>query len=133
MTIQRINPSQLFDSKPNGHSQGTIVESGKLAFFSGQVAWSPQHTAPPDSLAEQTQIVTANLQVCLDSVGATRDDIVMARVYIVDLTPERLNEAFPALLEFFGDAYPSLTGIGVQALAGPELHIEIEMVVRVPG
>ena len=52
MTIQRINPPQLFDSKPNGHSQGTIVKSGKLAFFSGQVAWSPQHTTPPDSLAE---------------------------------------------------------------------------------
>ena len=132
MTVHRINPPQLFDSTPNGHSQGTVVDSGKLAFFSGQVAWSPERTEPPESLAEQTQMVTANLQVCLDSVGATRDDIVMARVYVVDLTPERLNEAFPALFEFFGDAYPSLTGIGVQALAGPELQIEIEMVVRVP-
>ncbi len=129
---QRINPPELSDSTPNGHSQGSIVESGKLAFFSGQVAWSPQRSEPPESLAEQAQMVTANLQVCLDSVGATRDDIAMARVYVVDLTPERLQEAFPALLDFFGDAYPSLTGIGVQALAGPDLQIEIEMVVRVP-
>lgn len=130
--IQRINPPELFDSTPNGHSQGSIAESGKLAFFSGQVAWSPQQSEPPESLAEQAQMVTANLQVCLDSVGATRDDIAMARVYVVDLTPERLQEAFPALLDFFGDAYPSLTGIGVQALAGPDLQIEIEMVVCVP-
>ncbi len=101
--------------------------------FSGQVGWSPHRPEPPASLAEQTQMVTANLQVCLDSVDAARDDIAMARVYVVDLTPERLNEAFPALLEFFGDAYPSLTGIGVQALAGPDLQIEIEMVVRVPS
>ena len=100
MAIQRINPSQLFDSKPNGHSQGTIVESGKLAFFSGQVAWSPQHTAPPDSLAEQTQIVTANLQVCLDSVGATRDDIG-SRVDTADLdwplAPSRIRNVYDEL------------------------------------
>ncbi|TGD87432.1 RidA family protein [Mycolicibacterium sp. CH28] len=131
--IERINPPQLFDSRPNSHSQISVVESGKLAFFSGQIAWSPELTQAPGSLAEQTAMVTNNLQVCLDTVGAARDDIVMARIYIVDLTPERLNEAFPALHDFFGEAQPSLTGIGVQALAGPDLQIEIEMVVRVPS
>ncbi|WP_036370273.1 RidA family protein [Mycolicibacterium austroafricanum] len=131
--IQRINPPQLFDSTANHHSQGSVVEAGKLAFFSGQVAWSPSCPTAPSSLAEQARMVTANLQVCLDSVGATRDDIAMARIYVVDLTPERLEEAFPALGEFFGSSLPSLTGIGVQALAGPELQIEIEMVVRVPS
>ena len=131
--IERINPPQLFDSTANSHSQGSIVESGKLAFFSGQIAWSPDQTQAPDSLAEQAAMVTANLQVCLDSVGAARGDIVMARVYVVDLTPERLGEVFPALHEFFGESQPSLTGIGVQALAGPDLQIEIEMVVRVPS
>jgi enamine deaminase RidA (YjgF/YER057c/UK114 family) len=131
--IQRINPPQLFDSTANHHSQGSVVEAGKLAFFSGQVAWSPSCPSAPSSLAEQARMVTANLQVCLDSVGATRDDIAMARIYVVDLTPERLGEAFPALGEFFGSSLPSLTGIGVQALAGPDLQIEIEMVVRVPS
>lgn len=131
--IQRINPPQLFDSTANHHSQGSVVEAGKLAFFSGQVAWSPSCPAAPSSLAEQARMVTANLQVCLDSVGATRDDIAMARIYVVDLTQERLEEAFPALGEFFGSSLPSLTGIGVQALAGPDLQIEIEMVVRVPS
>ncbi|MGE2736040.1 RidA family protein [Mycolicibacterium vaccae] len=130
--ITRINPPQLFDSTANHHSQGSVVEAGKLAFFSGQVAWSPTQPAAPASLADQARMVTANLQVCLDSVGATRDDIVMARIYIVDLSPDRLEEAFPALGEFFGSTHPSLTGIGVQALAGPDLQIEIEMVVRVP-
>lgn len=131
--IQRINPPQLFDSTANHHSQGSVVEAGKLAFFSGQVAWSPSCPTAPSSLAEQARMVTANLQVCLDSVGATRDDIAMARIYVVDLTQERLEEAFPALGEFFGSSLPSLTGIGVQALAGPDLQIEIEMVVRVPS
>ena len=131
--IQRINPPQLFDSTANHHSQGSVVEAGKLAFFSGQVAWSPSCPTAPSSLAEQARMVTANLQVCLDSVGATRDDIAMARIYVVDLTQERLEEAFPALGEFFGSSLPSLTGIGVQALAGPDLQIEIVMVVRVPS
>ena len=40
----------------------------------------------------------------------------------------------PRIAEFLDGAQPSLTGIGVVALAGPELliEIEIEMVVRVP-
>ena len=131
--IERFNPPQLFDSSRNHHSQVSIVEPGRLAFFSGQVALSPGVDEAPDSLAEQAQIVAGNLQACLDSVGAVQRDIAMVRIYVVDLTTERLHEAFPPLVEFFGDVQPSLTGIGVQALAGPDLQIEVEMVVRVPS
>ncbi len=39
----------------------------------------------------------------------------------------------PHLLALFGGAQPSLTGIGVAALAGPDLQMEVEMVVRLPS
>ena len=82
----------------------------------------------PAGLAEQAEIVVGHLRTCLDAVGAGTRDIVMLRVYVVDLTPERVAEVMPQLRSFLGTAQPSLTGIGVQALAGPDLQIEIEMV-----
>jgi enamine deaminase RidA (YjgF/YER057c/UK114 family) len=42
------------------------------------------------------------------------------------------GEVFPPLVAFLGETMPSLTGIGVSSLFGPDLKIEIEMVVRVP-
>ncbi len=55
----------------------------------------------------------------------------MTRVYVVDLTPERLEKLMPHLLELFDGSQPSLTGIGVSALAAPDLQLEVEMIARV--
>jgi enamine deaminase RidA (YjgF/YER057c/UK114 family) len=52
---------------------------------------------------------------------------------MVDLTPERLDEGMPHLIALFDGAQPSLTGVGVAALAAPDLHVEVEMVVRLPS
>lgn len=56
------------------------------------------------------------------------------RIYIVGLNADSQGVVMPRIAEFLDGAQPSLTGIGVVALAGPELliEIEIEMVVRVP-
>jgi enamine deaminase RidA (YjgF/YER057c/UK114 family) len=56
----------------------------------------------------------------------------MARVYIVNLTPERLEEVMPAFLATFAGAQPCVTGVGVEALAAPDLQVEMELVVRLP-
>ena len=56
----------------------------------------------------------------------------MVRIYRVDLTPERMEEMMPHLLAAFDGAQPSLTGIGVAALAAPDLQLEMEMIVRLP-
>lgn len=130
--LTRLNPTELFDSTQNHHAQGTLVEEGRLAFFSGQIAWQAGVEQAPESLGEQTELVCRNLKTCLDSVGASPDDIVNLRAYIVDMAPEMNAEVFPPLVAFLGDAMPSLTGIGVSSLFGPDLKIEIEMVVRVP-
>ncbi|EDM79465.1 Endoribonuclease L-PSP [Plesiocystis pacifica SIR-1] len=131
--IRRFNPPGLFDSSVNHHSQVSVVEPGELAFFSGQVAWRPDGTPPPDSHGEQTKIVMDHLRTCLDSVGATQDDIVALRVYVVDWTPDKSEAIFAPLADFLDGVEPSITGVGVQVLAGPKLLIEVEMVARVPG
>ena len=131
--ITRLNPPSLPDAAALGYAQISTVEAGRLAFVSGQVAVQRDGAPVPASLVDQTKIVGTNLKAALDAVGATPQDIVMARVYMVDLTPDRLEEMMPHLLAAFDGAQPSLTGVGVVALAAPELQLEIELVVRIPA
>lgn len=128
--LTRLNPPSLPDASAIGYSQISIVEPSRLAYISGQVAARPGGEPAPDDLDEQAAIVVANAKAALDAVGASSEDLVMVRVYVVDLTPARLEVAMPHLLDLFDGAQPSLTGVGVVALAGPNLQLEIEMVVR---
>lgn len=130
-SIDRMNPPALPDAGKVGYSQISIAHPGPLAFVSGQVAWRPNGAAAPASLAEQTAIVIDNLQGALDALQATPDDIVQMRIYATDLNAETQEIAMTKIAGFLGGARPSLTGIGVQALAGPDLLIEVEMVVQV--
>lgn len=131
--LVRLNPPELWDATQNHHSQGTLVESGRLSVFSGQIAAQKGVDRAPESLREQTEIVCRNLCICLDSIGATPADIVSLRAYSVDWSPEKAAEVFPPLIAFLEDAKPAMTGVGVSALFSPDLKIEIEMVARAPG
>lgn len=128
--IARLNPPTLPDAGAMGYSQISVVEPGRMAFVSGQVAWRPGGEAPPADLVEQTRIVATNARAALDALGATPQDIVIARCFVTDLTPERLQAMFPPLLELFDGAQPCITGVGVAALAAPDLQVELELTVR---
>ena len=131
--LVRLNPPSLPDAGKIGYSQITVMEPARMAYVSGQVAWRPGGEPAPDSLVEQMAIVATNAKAALAAVGATAHDIVMARVYIVDLTPERLEALMPPLLAAFDGTQPCVTGIGVAALAAPDLQVEMELVVRLPN
>jgi enamine deaminase RidA (YjgF/YER057c/UK114 family) len=131
-SIVRLNPSTLPNAGEAGYSQISIVKPGRMAYISGQVAWQPNGEPVPETLSGQMRMVSANAKAALVAVGATAHDIVMARVYLVNLTPQRLDEVMPPFLATFDGAQPCVTGIGVQALAAPELQVEMELVVRLP-
>jgi enamine deaminase RidA (YjgF/YER057c/UK114 family) len=132
-SISRLNPSSLADSTRLGYSQISIVEPGRVAYVSGQVASQRNDQPIPTDLTEQTRIVVRNLQSALDAIGARTEDVVLIRIFVVDLNDETLARSFPVVLDFLKGAQPCVTGIGVAALAGAELKIEVEMIVRVPG
>lgn len=54
------------------------------------------------------------------------------RIYAIDMSPASVGGIMEKLGTFLGGAMPSLTGIGVNALASPAFLLEIEMVVRLP-
>ncbi|MEJ6393971.1 RidA family protein [Gymnodinialimonas sp. 2305UL16-5] len=131
--IVRLNPPTLPDAASIGYSQISVFEAGRLAFISGQVALAADGSPVPEDLAEQARIVAQNARAALDAINAGPENIVMARAYVTDLTPERLEAMMPPMLDFFEGAQPSLTGIGVAALAAPEFQIELEMTVQIPA
>ncbi|PYE85897.1 RidA family protein [Pseudoroseicyclus aestuarii] len=130
--VRGLNPPTLPDAGAVGYSQITTVEPGRLAFVSGQVAWGSGGERPPEGLEAQTRQVVSNLRAALEAVGAAPKDIAMLRCYMTDLRPETQDMVMPCLAELLQGAQPSLTGIGVAALATPDLQIEIEMVLRLP-
>lgn len=131
--IVRMNPSTLPNAAEMGYSQISIVEPGRMAYISGQVAWRPNGEPVPADLVAQMKIVVTNAKAALDALGASPEDIVIARCYMTDLTPARLDQIFPPLLEMFNGAQPCITGVGIAALAAPELQVELELTVRLPG
>lgn len=130
--ITRMNPPTLFDASKNGHSQISIVEPGRIAFLSGQVAWTPDGDAVPSDIADQMKLVSANAKTALAAIGAGAKDVVMARLYMVDVTRDRTNAIMEDFVAMFEGELPSVTFIGVAGLYSPDLQLELELVVRVP-
>jgi enamine deaminase RidA (YjgF/YER057c/UK114 family) len=131
-SVSRRNPPTMWDMASLGYSHISIAEPGRLAFLSGQVAVTPGGGEVPEDLAGQAKLATASLAAALEDLEATAKDIVMLRVYVVNATSAAFGQAVTPLRELFGDAMPSITTIGVQALYKPEIKVEIEMVVRLP-
>lgn len=130
--VTRLNPETLPDASHIGYSQISVTEPGRLAFVSGQVAGTRDGSAVPITLEAQTAQVVENLGSALAAVSATQQDIVQMRIYMTDLNDDTMAVAMPLIIDFLDGAQPSLTGVGVVALAATELKIEVEMVVRVP-
>ncbi|MFM9271923.1 RidA family protein [Halomonas elongata] len=129
-SIVRLNPSTLPDAGEMGYSQISIAEPGRMVFISGQVAWQPSGEPVPESLVEQMKLVSKNVRSALHALGAKPEHVVMARIYVVGLTPERLEQLMPPFIATFDGAQPCVTGVGVDALAAPDLQVEMELVVR---
>ncbi len=130
--ITRMNPPTMPNSTEMGYSQISIVEPGRMAYVSGQVAVHPDGRAVPQDLVEQARLAAANAKAALEALGATAQDIVILRCFMTDLNSETLGLVFPAILELFDGAMPCITGVGVAALAGPDLKVELELTVRLP-
>jgi len=132
-SVSRLNPATMWDMTSVGFSHISVVEPGRLAFLSGQIATILGSEGVPEDLASQAKLATANLAAALKELNASAQDIVMLRVYVVNADREKFQQVVASLRELVGDAMPSITTVGVQALYMPEIKVEIEMTVRLPG
>ena len=123
-----LNPETLFNSTQYGFSQIVTSDAGKLVFISGQVAWdAQQNIIGQGDLALQARQTFANLQTAVETAGGTLEDIVMLRLYVVNLDDEKAAIIGPVLREYFGTEHPpASTWLGVTALASSSFMLEVE-------
>jgi enamine deaminase RidA (YjgF/YER057c/UK114 family) len=126
--LQKLNPPGLPDAGPLGYSQLVTTPPGRMVFVSGQVAVPDDGSAIPADLAGQVPIVLRNLARALAAGGATPDDVVSLRIYVVDLDPAQIGPMMAPIAAMFKGQAPALTGIGISALAAPEFKLEIEAI-----
>jgi enamine deaminase RidA (YjgF/YER057c/UK114 family) len=136
MSIERVNPKQLYDSLKFGFSHATLQKGGgKTLHLAGQVAWDAQtNVIGPGDYAAQARQALANLKTVLSAAGCTPADVIRLRTYVVNHSPDKLGPILGELGAFYGSATPAPnTWIGVQALALPDFLIEIEAIAEVPA
>jgi enamine deaminase RidA (YjgF/YER057c/UK114 family) len=124
-----VNPSTVFRSLDHGFSQGTVATGRRTLFVSGQTAWDEERRLIGGAdLAAQATHAFANVRAVVEAAGATIDDVVMVRIYVVDYRPEHAGAVGGAFREVFADVAPACSWIGVAALADPAFLIEVEAV-----
>lgn len=107
------------------------VRFGNLLFVSG--------VAPLDAssgligkgdVVAQARQVFENLKKVLAAAGADFGDILKVTIFLTDVRDRaKVN---PVRQQYFGEARPASTLIGVKELAIPDMKIEIEAVVGLP-
>lgn len=73
----------------------------------------------------QTRYILEKIADVLNELGATINDIVRTRMYVVDIS--QWEEIGKAHAEFFKDIKPAATMVEVKSLIHPDLLVEIEV------
>lgn len=73
----------------------------------------------------QTRYILEKIADVLKELGATINDIVRTRMYVVDIS--QWEEIGKAHAEFFKDIKPAATMVEVKSLIHPDLLVEIEV------
>ena len=108
------------------YGYAAAVRAGGLLFIAGVVGFRPDGTIPA-SVAEQSELALRRTQELLRLDGLAMSDLVEVVSYHVDLE-KNLPDFMPAKERYFEKPFPAWTIIGIQALALPELKVEIRSV-----
>ncbi|HEY2062554.1 RidA family protein [Amycolatopsis sp. NBC_01480] len=129
MPITLVNPAGL--PEVGIYRQVAVATGSKLVFIAGQIARDADGAKVGEGdFAAQVEQCYLNIGTALAEVGASFGNVVKLTVYLVDWTPDKM----PLFAEGVARAsaklgvtpMPPLTGIGVAALAEPDVLVEVE-------
>jgi reactive intermediate/imine deaminase len=110
---------------PSFFSQGVRV--GNTIYVSGQVAFDREgKVVGKGDMAVQTRQAIENMKAVLAAAGATLDDVVKVTMFVTDMS--LAGQARDVRKEYFVKNPPASTGLEIQALAHPDLLVELEAI-----
>ena len=126
MPTEFINPPTLPGT--SGWTQVVKHGPGTLVHISGQAALDAAgNLVGPGDLKSQTEQTFANLTAALAAAGATWDQVIVTRIYVVGFHHELLPIIRAVRSRYVSrDKPPASTLVGVTALAFSDWLIEIE-------
>ena len=131
MNVERVNPDGLFVL--DAFTQVVTTESAKkVAYIAGQGGFDADFKlVGAGDLHAQTVQAFRNLRTAVESVGGKVQNIVSTTMFIVELTPEKVDIFGRAMAEALdGKPFPpnASSMIGVQGLAAEGMLVEISAV-----
>ena len=118
MAKQALNPKTLFNSMQYGFSQIVVAQGSRTVYFSGQVAWDEhENIVGENDLRAQVWQSLQNVETAVTTAGATLNDIVTLRIYIVQSWMQKTAPVREGLKAFFRENPPATRRIDVYGLA----------------
>lgn len=113
------------------YRQVAVATGSKLVFIAGQIALDADGGKVGEGdFAAQVEQCYLNIGTALAEVGGSFDNVVKLTVYLVDWTPAKMplfaEGVARASAQLGVTPMPPLTGIGVAALAEPDVMVEVE-------
>jgi enamine deaminase RidA (YjgF/YER057c/UK114 family) len=130
-TFTRLSPAGLADSqKLWGYSQVIVTEPGaRTVYVAGSTGDDENGViVHPNDFEKQVELTFQNIRTSLAAAGATGEDVVRVRLYIVDFDAEKHWPIVgSAMARHLGDKGPVATMVGIQALAEPGILFEADV------
>lgn len=126
MPTDFLNPPSLCPT--HGWTHVVTTRGGRTIHISGQVGINERgEVIGKGDLKRQTEQAFENLKLALVAAGATWNDVVVTRLYVVGLKPEHVPVIREVRSRYASPEHPpASTLVGVSALVGAEWLIEIE-------
>src|SRR6266540_7158476 len=102
----------------------------RLVFVSGQGGVDPATGLIAPHTEAQTEQVLKNVRAILEAAGSSLQHVLRCGVFLIDMSEfQRMNGVYSRI---FGTHRPARTTVGVGALPGEKLRVEIDAIAYVP-
>jgi enamine deaminase RidA (YjgF/YER057c/UK114 family) len=128
--LNRHSPDRVPAGPPGSPAEGWGERYGySRAVRAGDLIEVAGTTAPGDSAYEQARAALAIITQALEQLGASLEDVVRTRMFVVDL-PANGDDVARAHGEVFAEIRPATAMYGITRLLNPEMLVEIEATAR---